>query len=428
MFVSLLRSGRFAGLFWCQFLSAFNDNFVRNLLATLVLFRLGAANAGALITLAIGIFILPSVFLSGLAGELADAHDKARVARWLKTGEIFVQAVAAAGVWFNSLPLLYAALFGLGTIAALFGPVKYGFLPDHLKTEELPAGNALVEAATFLAILFGLVAGALAANKSLPPGVIVVQLMVIAVAAYAASLYIPGKAAAAPSLRIHWNILVSTGELLRELHDEMKLWRPGLAVSWFWLTGAVALSLVPVGVRKATGGGIEVEAAISGFFAFGIGAGSLMAAELAHGRITLARAPRAALGMAFFLGALAVSTYGIVAPHGQEATLAEFLASVRGIAIGAGVFGLAVCGGLFVVPLFAAIQARAAPDMRARTIAAVNIQNALFMVAGSLATSLLQSHFFGLSEPVLLALLGLGNVSAAAWIDRAIVRREAKTI
>ncbi len=428
MFFSLLRSGRFAGLFWCQFLSAFNDNFVRNLLATLVLFRLGAANAGALITLAIGIFILPSVFLSGLAGELADAHDKARVARWLKTGEIFVQAIAAAGVWFNSLPLLYVALFGLGTIAALFGPVKYGFLPDHLKTEELPAGNALVEAATFLAILFGLVAGALAANKSLPPGAVVVQLMVIAVAAYAASLYIPGKAAAAPGLRIHRNILVSTGELLRELHDEMKLWRPGLAVSWFWATGAVALSLVPVAVRTATGGGIEVEAAISGFFALGIGAGSLLAAELAHGRITLVRAPQAALGMAFFLGALAVSTYGIAAPHSQATTLAEFLTSGRGIAIGAGIFGLAVCGGLFVVPLFAAIQARAAPDMRARTIAAVNIQNALFMVAGSLATSLLQSRFFGFSEPVLLALLGLGNVGAAAWIERAIVRREAKAL
>jgi MFS family permease len=428
MFLSLLRSRRFAGLFWCQFLSAFNDNFVRNLLATLVLFRLGAANAGALITLAIGIFILPSVFLSGLAGELADAHDKARVARWLKTGEIFVQAVAAAGVWFNSLPLLYLALFGLGTIAALFGPVKYGFLPDHLKTEELPAGNALVEAATFLAILFGLVAGALAANKSLPPGVIVAQLMLIAVAAYATSLYIPGKPAAAPGLRVHWNILVSTGELLRELHAQMKLWRPGLAVSWFWATGAVALSLVPVAVRTATGGGIEVEAAISGFFALGIGAGSLLAAELAHGRITLARAPQAALGMAFFLGALAVSTYGIAAPHGHEATLYEFLASGRGIAIGAGIFGLAVCGGLFVVPLFAAIQARAAPDMRARTIAAVNIQNALFMVAGSLITSLLQSRFFGLSEPVLLALLGLGNVVAAIWISRAIVLREAKAL
>src|SRR5579871_4015000 len=143
MFLELLRSRRFAGLFWCQFLSAFNDNFVRNLLATLILFRLGRENAGALITLAIGIFILPSVFLSGLAGELADAHDKALVARRLKFGEIFVQAVAAAGVWFGSLPLLYVALCGLGTIAALFGPVKYGFLPEHLETEELPAGNAL---------------------------------------------------------------------------------------------------------------------------------------------------------------------------------------------------------------------------------------------------------------------------------------------
>jgi len=421
MFLALLRSPRFAGLFWCQFLSAFNDNFVRNLLATLILFRLGEANAGALITLAVGIFILPSVFLSGLGGEWADAHDKALVARRLKIGEIFVQAVAAAGVWFGALPLLYVALFGLGTIAALFSPVKYGFLPEQLATEELPAGNALVEAATFLAILFGLVAGALAANKSIAPGFAATQLMLIAVAAYATSLLIPTKGAAAPGLRVHRNILVSTGELLRELHAEMKLWRPGLAVSWFWLTGAVALSLVPVAVRKATGGGIDVEAAISGFFALGIGVGSLAAAKLAHGRITLVWVPAAALGMAFFLIVLAWSTYGIAAPHGSDASLVDFLRTARGVTIGLAVFGLAAAGGLFVVPLFAAIQARAAPDKRARTIAAVNIQNALFMVAGSLCTALLQSRVFGLGEPVLLALLGLGNVAAAAYIRRTIV-------
>ncbi len=428
MFLSLLRSRKFAGLFWCQFLSAFNDNLVRNLLATLVLFRLGRDNAGALITLAVGIFILPSVFLSGLAGELADAHDKAFVARRLKIGEIFVQAVAAAGVWFGSLPLLYAALFGLGTIAALFSPVKYGLLPDHLKTEELPAGNALVEAATFLAILFGLVAGALTANKSIAPAFVVAQLMLIAYAAYLTSRFIPAKAAAAPGLRIHRNILVSTFELLRELREKPKLWRPGLAVSWFWLTGAVALSLVPVAVRNATGGGIDVEAAISGFFALGIGAGSLAAAELAHGRITLVRVPQAALGMAVFLAALAWSTHGIASPRDAETALGAFLASPRGLAIGLEVFGLAASGGLFVVPLFAAIQARAAPDKRARTIAAVNIQNALFMVAGSLATSLLQSKLFGLPEPVLLVLLGLGNIAAAAAIRRAIIGSEEKAI
>jgi MFS family permease len=426
MFLALLRSRRFAGLFWCQFLSAFNDNFVRNLLATLILFRLGRENAGALITLAVGVFILPSVFLSGLAGELADAHDKALVARRLKIGEIFVQAIAAAGVWLGSLPLLYVALCGLGTIAALFGPVKYGFLPEHLKTEELPAGNALVEAATFLAILLGLVAGALAADKALAPGMIVVQLMLVAAAAYATSLFIPRKGAAAPGLPVHRNILASTVELLRELHAEPKLWRPGLAVSWFWLTGAVALSLVPVAVRNATGGGIAVEAAISGFFAFGIGAGSIAAALLARGRIRLALAPAAAIGMAVFLLALAWSTRALPAPHTSDASLGSFFATAQGLAIALEVFGLAAAGGLFVVPLFSAIQARAAPDKRARTIAAVNIQNALFMVAGSLLTALLQSRFFGLSEPALLALLGLGNVAAAAYIHRAIVGAEAK--
>ena len=400
------------------FLSAFNDNFVRNLLATLVLFRLGTANAGALITLAIGIFILPSVLLSGLGGELADAHDKARVARWVMMGQIFVQAVAAAGLCFNSFSLLYVALFGLGAVAALFGPMKYGFLPDHLKTEELPAGNALVEAATFLAILLGLVAGALAASKALSPGVVAAQLMLIALATYIASLYIPSKAAAAPGLHVHWNILAASGELLRELGAEKKLWRLGLAISWFWATGAIALSLVPVAVRTASGGGIAVEAAISGLFALGIGAGALLAAELAQGRITLAKVPHAALGMGVFLVALAAATAGIAAPHGAEATLPKFLASLRGLAIGAGVFGLAVCGGLFVVPLFAALQAGAAPDRRARTIAAVNIQNALFMVAGSLAISLLQSRIFGVSAPALLALLGLGNAGAASAIAR----------
>src|SRR5579863_2997645 len=126
MVFDLLGTRRFAPLFWCQALSAFNDNFVRNMLAMLVLFRLGGKDAGMLITLAIGVFILPSIVLSALAGEIADASDKAAVARSLKFAEIFVQMVAAVGLWLVSLPLLYTALFGLGVIATLFGPVKYG--------------------------------------------------------------------------------------------------------------------------------------------------------------------------------------------------------------------------------------------------------------------------------------------------------------
>ncbi len=423
MFIELLRTRRFAPLFWCQALSAFNDNFVRNMLAMLVLFRLGGKDTGVLITLAIGVFILPSMVLSSLAGEIADANDKAAVARSLKFAEIFVQMVAASGLWLVSLPLLYTALFGLGVIATLFGPVKYGLLPDHLKRDELVAGNALVETATFLAILFGLIAGALVAKQNIAPQVVTLQLMAIALACYLMSYFIPPTGVASPNLRIRANVLASTFVLLRELHGAAFLWRSALALSWFWLTGAVSISLVPVAVRHATAGGIEVEAAISGLFAIGIGTGSLVAAQIAGGRIQLKPVPLAALGMGFFLVALGFGTSGFAALGAKAAdvTLIDFLRSPRGMFIGFDVWGLAAAGGLFTVPLFAAVQAVSPPERRARTIAAVNILNAIYIVAGTLVTALLQSRFFGLSEPLLLAALGVCNFGAAAYVQKTIL-------
>ncbi len=422
MFLELLRTRRFAPLFWCQFLSAFNDNFVRNMLAMLLLFRFGKEETGALISLAIGIFMLPSIVLSGFGGEIGDAHDKALVIRRLKAAEILVQMVAAAGLWLSSLLLLYAALFGLGVIAALFGPIKYGILPDHLKRTELMAGNALVEAATFLAILLGLVAGALAAKTTIPPAMVVLQLMAIALACFATSRFIPATKAAAPHLAIKANVLASTAALLKDLRQAPFLWQAGLALSWFWLTGAVALSLVPVAVRNATGGGIEVEAAISALFAIGIGAGSLAAAFFARGRILLTPVPLAALGMAVFLIEIGFATHGLgLAPSGHETGLAAFFTSATGLRIAADVTGIAAAGGFYVVPLFAAVQAEAPAERRARIVAAINILNAIFMVAGTLAAAFLQSRFIGLSEPLLLIGLGLTNIGAAAYVQRKIV-------
>ena len=202
MFSQLMRARRFAPLFWCQFLSAFNDNFVRQMLALLILFRFGAADAGAKVSLAVAIFVLPSIPLSPLGGEIADAHDKAWFARKLKFAEIFVQGIAAAGFYFGSLNLLYLALFGLGCISALFGPVKYGILPDHLSKEELISGNALVEGATFAAIICGLIFGGYAAAEGRSPWSVVAQLTVVALACYATSRYIPATGVGAPHLRV----------------------------------------------------------------------------------------------------------------------------------------------------------------------------------------------------------------------------------
>ena len=291
MFGTLMTSRRFAPLFWCQFLSAFNDNFVRQMLVMLILFRFGGEDAGSKVTLAVGIFILPSLLLSALGGELADSHDKAQVARRLKFAEIFVQLLAAAGFYFSSLALLYVSLLGLGAIAALFGPIKYGILPDHLERRELVSGNALVEGATFAAIICGLIAGGLAAAEGRAPWTIVVQLAAVGLGCWIASLFIPSTRIGAPSLRINPNLLASTRDILRELGRDDRQWVGGAAVSWFWLVGAVTLSLAPVIIKSRIGAGIEVETAVNLFFAIGIAVGSLLAAVFSHGRIRLAAAP-----------------------------------------------------------------------------------------------------------------------------------------
>ncbi len=198
MFRTLMTSRRFAPLFWCQFFSAFNDNFVRNMLVMLILFRFGGEGGSMKILIASMAFVLPAIPFSALGGEIADSHDKATIARRLKFAEMFVQAIGAAGFAFSSLTLLYLALFGLGCVAALFGPIKYGILPDHLRRQELVAGNALVEGATYAAIICGLIMGGLAAQHGRSSGGVVAQMMIIAVACYAASRWIPPTGVGAP--------------------------------------------------------------------------------------------------------------------------------------------------------------------------------------------------------------------------------------
>jgi acyl-[acyl-carrier-protein]-phospholipid O-acyltransferase / long-chain-fatty-acid--[acyl-carrier-protein] ligase len=416
MLGNLMVSRRFAPLFWCQFLSAFNDNFVRQMLVMLILFRFGGADAGSKVTLAVGIFILPSMLLSALGGELADSNDKAFIARRLKFAEIFVQMVAAAGFYFSSLALLYVSLFGLGAIAALFGPIKYGILPDHLGREELVSGNALVEGATFAAIICGLIAGGFAAAEGRAAWTIVLQLAVVALGCWIASLFIPASGVGAPGLKVNPNLFASTRDILRELKHDERQWAGGAAVSWFWLVGAVTLSLAPVIIKSRIGAGIEIETAINLFFAIGIAIGSLLAAILGRGRIWLAPAPYLLLVMAGFIIDLGL-TAGALPQATAEIGLFDFFTSAIGLHVVIDILGLSAAAGLFVVPIFAAVQAWAGEDRRARVVGAVNTLNALYMVAGSLATTLLLK-FGGLTEPAVLTILGLANILAALYVFR----------
>ncbi|WP_029350594.1 acyl-[ACP]--phospholipid O-acyltransferase [Bosea sp. 117] len=415
MFTRLMTARRFAPLFWCQFFSAFNDNFVKNALALLILYQLGEEHGGAMVTLAGGVFILPFFLFSSLGGELADRYDKALIARRLKFIEMWVVLLASAGFVLHSIEMLFVGLFLMGTLGALFGPLKYGILPDQLARDELVAGNALVETATFLAILAGTVFGGIAVAEA--GGWAVAALTFgFGIISWISARLIPPTGERAPDLRIDPNIARGTAALLRELKANRATWVGSLIVSWFWLVGAVILSLLPTLVKEDIGGSESVVTLFLALFTIGVAIGSTLAAKLSEGRIILALVPFAGVMMgvfAIYLGGVMGTATPPAAPVGWY----EVLTSGLGAHALIGLTGLAAAGGMFVVPTFAYVQAEAGEDRRARVIAGNNVLNAAFMVVGAVIIAALQMVGFG--APGLLAVIGGACIVVALLVGHA---------
>jgi acyl-[acyl-carrier-protein]-phospholipid O-acyltransferase/long-chain-fatty-acid--[acyl-carrier-protein] ligase len=410
-----MSSRRFAPLFWCQFFAAFGDNFLKTALVFVILFEVAGANSAVLITLAGATLIAPFFFLSGLGGELADRYDKARVAQRIKFVEIGAAIVAVGGFAFHSLSLLFLAVFMFGTLATLFGPIKYGILPDLIKREELPSGNALIEAGTFLAILLGTIVAGLAANGKTSPIHFAWLMLLTALASWSASLLIPKTHEASPTLAVNANILASTASLIRQVRADPRLWWGAIVASWFWLVGALVLSLLPPLVSFTIGGSEQVVTLFLTIFSVAVGIGSGLAAWLAAGRIVLLPTLVAAVLLGLFSLDLGWTASAVVTSS-APLTIAGYFASPHSLHIAIDLAGLAVAGGLFIVPVFTAIQVWAGDDRRARAVAAVNVLNAAFMVAGALLLALLQK--FGLGTPALFVLIGLANFLVAIAIGR----------
>ncbi len=413
MSLSLMTTRRFTPLFWCQFFAAFGDNFLKTALVFVILFEVSGANSAVLITLAGATLIAPFFFLSGLGGELADRYDKAFVAQRIKLTEIGAAIVGVAGFAFHSLSLLFLAVFMFGTLASLFGPIKYGILPDLLKRRELPSGNALIEAGTFLAILLGTIVAGIAANGNSSPIHFAWLMILTAVASWCSSLFIPHTPEAAPDLRINGNILASTRSLIRLVRADPRLWWGAVVASWFWLVGALVLSLLPPLVSFNIGGSEQVVTLFLTIFSVSVGIGSGLAAWLAAGRIVLLPTLVATVLLGLFALDLGWTASALV-PATSPLTIAGYFAAPHSIHLAVDLAGLAIAGGLFIVPVFTAIQVWAGNDRRARVVAAVNVLNAAFMVVGALVLALLQK--LGLSTPLLFALIGAANLAVAVAI------------
>ena len=414
---AMMASRRFAPLFWTQFLSALSDNFVKNVLVFLILAQAAVlgeealAGASATVTVAGAVFMAPFLLLSALGGELADRFSKGRMAERLKLAELGAAAVGAVGIVTASVPVLMVALALFGTVSALFGPVKYGILPDHLPPRELPTANAWVEGATFVAILLGTIAAALAA-AFVSPWLSAAALMAVSTGTWLASRAVPRTAPAVPDLRVDPNVLASTWRVVAELRRDARLWRTGLMSAWFWAVGAVILALLPTFVAATFRGGPIPTMAYLGVFAVAVAAGSALAAWLCKGRTPLVTAPLGTALLALFSLDLAVqlAVHGAVGPVTDN--LATFLGRDGTWHVAFDLAGLAVSGALLVVPTFTAVQRWAPEDRRARVVAAVNILGAgLMVLAGAVVAG---AQALGATVPVVLIGVAIAN-AVAAW-------------
>jgi 1-acyl-sn-glycerol-3-phosphate acyltransferase len=350
---------------------------------------------------------------SATAGQIADKVEKGRLARFVKLLELVIMAIAAAGWLTHTLWLLVAAVVGMGVHSTLFGPVKYAYLPQHLKPEELVGGNGVIEMGTFVGILLGEVMGAILAGHG-AAGVHLVAFgtLAVAVLGLVTSWRIPQSPAPAPTLKISANFVAESVRNIGFSRKNRTVFLSMLGNSWFWFYGALVLSQFPLYAKDYLHGDHSVFVLLLTVFSLGIGAGSLLCEKLSGRKVEIGLVPFGAIGLSLFgidlyfasLGyanTAPVDALGVLAQHGTIRILADILL-------------LGVFGGFFIVPLFALIQTRCDPAHVSRTIAGMNILNALFMVASAgVAVFLIKRGF---SIPEMFLTTALLNAVVAVYI------------
>lgn len=412
---SLLKQRRFAPFFWTQFLGAGNDNLFKFAFTVLVTYQLQVSWLPAeMAGLVIGaLFILPFLLFSATSGQLADKHDKAALIRLLKLLEVGVMVLAAAGFYLQQVPLLLACIFLMGLQSAVFGPVKYAYLPQHLSERELTGGNGMVEMGTFVAILLGnLAGGLLIAIPETGARWVAWSSIGLAVLGWLAALKVPASPSTDPGLAINWNPVTETWRNLKLAHGSRAVFRSILGISWMWFVGAIFLSQFPAFAKDVLHGNEQVASLLLVVFSVGIAIGSLLCETLSRRHVEIGLVPVGAIGMSVFAIDLYFASRGL--GGGVTHALGGFVAQPGHWRVMADLALLAFSAGIYSVPMYALIQMRSPASHRARIIAANNILNALFMIASAvLGGALLQA---GLTIPQVFLAVGLLNVVVGAYI------------
>ena len=406
----LIHSRRFLPLFVTQLLNAFNDNLFKNAMVLFVVYQVYQSETaeGQFSAIASAIFILPFFLLSAIAGQLADMRDKAKIIRMVKAAEIGIMAIGAAGlvmafegilVHAVAIPLMLLALFGMGVHSTFFGPIKYAILPQHLHQDEVLAGTGLVEAGTYIAILAGTIVAGWIPVEWAAAGVVITAMI-----GYLTSRHVPDAAPMGPAEPLDYHFIRASIQLVRKTSHDRRVFLAIMAISFFWTIGTVLFVQFPPLAKNVLHASKEVASLFLVIFSVGVAIGSMSVNALLKGTVSARYSPVSVLVMGLFVVAFYLVCRQWSDPVGGTMhDVAGFLAHPLSYALMICLLGIAVAGGMFVVPLYAFLTTFVDKTQTSRTIAANNIVNSGAMVIGSLIATGLSAAGVPIVDQVLLS-------------------------
>jgi len=410
-----LASRSFVGLLATQFLGAMNDNMFRWVAVPIAKDTLGAANA---LSLGLACFTLPYLLLASPAGYLADRFSKRAVIVGCKIAEIVLMGLGVVAILVGNIYMLFGVVALMGAQSALFGPSKFGAIPEILPTRELSKGNGLMGMATVISSAIGVIAGNWLYSLNRPslsnPGTfsdiapIAMALLATAVVGWITSHLIGRLPAADPNRKHPPNPAAETWRQLRLLGGNVKLMRAALGIAFFWMLASLAnLNIDTYGINELR---LEQQqiGLLMGTLVAGLGIGSVLAGILSGGKVELGLVPIGAIAIA--LSALLLFVVGgTIDPSATTtSTQAYFWSSVLLLLLGFG-------AGFFNIPLEAYIQEKSDVRTRGSILAASNFVSFSLILSAS-GLFLVMNGWLEMSASQIFLVAGLGTIPVVIYV------------
>ena len=373
----LLLQRRFAPLFILLQTGTFNDNALKNALIALITFGgiafLSDLDSAIRVPVAALIFTGPFLLICAIAGQIADKFDRGDILRAVKRAEGVIMLIAAAGFWFVNVKILALALGLMGAQSAFFSPTKNAVLPQWLTEKDLITGNALLNGFVFVFVLVGQVVGTLIVLKTCGPKIIACLLIGLAFIGWLASKFCPPAPPPQPELKINFEPISATWNVLSKAFDAPAVLRPMLGIAWFYGLSTILVTTFPNYVASEMHFNANVLIVLLALSTISILVGSLLTMFIAKwkfwGPEAIGLSALGITGVTLFVGLIYLLPSPVFLGE-RPGNAAEFLGHEATPLFLSALICASIMGGLFVVPLQAMAQRRADPQNRARLMSA----------------------------------------------------------